>query len=179
VNRSLATVAGVLAVGALLIGDRSEAGPSARQVSALELAAWIKEHKPGLRVIDLRSPGEFDAYHIPTAEPLGPEIAGSASTSTIVVYSDQGSAQDAALAAVHLAPGSGAEIVILRGGVNAWLNDIMLPRLPPDPTPAQRQRYEHQRELSRYFGGRPSALGDDTARASTANAVGKLRRMGC
>lgn len=37
-------------------------------VSAAELAQWIRDRKPGLRVIDLRSPQEFDAGHVPTSE---------------------------------------------------------------------------------------------------------------
>src|SRR5256714_13982575 len=37
-------------------------------VTALELAEWIRDRKPGLRVIDIRSSDEFSALHIPTAE---------------------------------------------------------------------------------------------------------------
>src|SRR6476659_3303544 len=39
-------------------------------VTAVELAGWIKERQPNLRVIDVRDQSEFDAYHIPTAERL-------------------------------------------------------------------------------------------------------------
>ena len=177
-NRSLAIAAGVLAIGALLVGDHPGRSPEqhAREVSTIELAGWIKDHKPDVRVIDLRTPAEFAAYHIPGAVAL--TDAASAPASTIVVYSDEGGADDIAQAAALL-PDHAGQVLALRGGVNAWLNDIMLPRLPPNPTPEQRQRYTTLSELSHYFGGHPSSLGIDTARASTANAVGKLRRMGC
>ncbi len=178
-NRALAYAAGVLAIGALLVGDRAGRNENTYAgVTAVELATWIKEHKSDLRIIDLRSAEEFAAYHIPTAE-HGAGAATLPSATTVVVYSDVGSPEDAARASALRAVVGGAEVSVLRGGVNAWLNDIMLPRLPPDPTPEQRQRYTIQSELSHYFGGKPSSLGIDTARSSTAQAVTKLRRMGC
>jgi rhodanese-related sulfurtransferase len=177
-NRSLAIAAGVLAIGALLVGDRPgrSVEQHTKEVSTVELAGWIKDGNPDLHIIDLRSPTEFAAFHIPGAVQL-PD-SGSSTASTIVVYSDKGSDDDAAQAAALLTDHTG-QILVLRGGVNAWLNDIMLPKLPPDPTPEQRQRYTTLSALSHYFGGHPSALGIDTAKATTANAVGKLRRMGC
>src|SRR5207237_10298125 len=39
-------------------------------VTALELAQWIKDRRPGLRVLDLRSPEEYTAYHVTLAEHL-------------------------------------------------------------------------------------------------------------
>ena len=68
---------------------------------------------------------------------------------------------------------------MLRGGVNAWLHEIMLPRVPANPTAEQRQSYEERRELSQYFGGRASAIEAESGRESTAEAVRKLKRMGC
>jgi len=37
-------------------------------VSAPQLGAWLRERRPGLRVVDVRSAGEFAAFHIPGAE---------------------------------------------------------------------------------------------------------------
>ena len=181
-NRSLALAAGVLAVGALFAGDRSHspAADDPLHISTAQLAGWIKEHKQGLRVIDLRTESEFEAYHIPSAQIFSADaIAPGDTPPTIVVYSDTGSASEATLARGLLPAGSAGTVLVLRGGVNAWLNDIMLPRLPANPTDEQRQRYAEQRELSRYFGGRPSSIDTDTSRPSTAAAVRKLKRMGC
>ena len=37
-------------------------------IAAVHLARWIRERRPGLRVIDVRPSEEFAAYAIPTAE---------------------------------------------------------------------------------------------------------------
>src|SRR5436309_14712974 len=62
-------------------------------VTALELARWIKSRRAGLRVDDIRSQEEFDAYHVPLAErvPIDslPQV-GFAPNETIVLYSEGG-----------------------------------------------------------------------------------------
>ena len=37
-------------------------------VTAIELAGWIKNRRPGLRVVDVRSKEAFEEYHVPMAE---------------------------------------------------------------------------------------------------------------
>jgi rhodanese-related sulfurtransferase len=182
VNHYLAAAAGVLALGALLVGDRNanDDGGRVQEVSTVQLAGWIKERKEGLRVIDLRESKDYTAYHIPSAQQFSADvIAPSTTPTTLVLYSDTGSASDRKFAEALLPEGSSSEVYVLRGGVNAWLHEIMLPRLPANPTTEQRQSYEARRELSQYFGGRASALETDTGRESTQAAVRKLKRMGC
>jgi hypothetical protein len=63
-------------------------------VTAVELAAWIKDRKPGLRVIDVRSAAEFDSYHVPTAERMALDALVTipfTDEETLVLYSDGGS----------------------------------------------------------------------------------------
>jgi len=81
-RQTLATVAATLGALAALssIVDRRPAGaidPAALaqeieaerdHVDAIELVAWIRDRKPGLRVVDVRPASEFDGDHIPTAE---------------------------------------------------------------------------------------------------------------
>jgi rhodanese-related sulfurtransferase len=182
VNHLLAFTAGMLALGALLVGDRTLRGSpgKAEEVTPVELANWIKEKKDGLRVVDLRESAEYAAYHIPTAQQFSADvIAPSNQSSTLVIYSDIGSARDKEFAEALLPEGSPGQVLVLRGGVNAWLHEIMLPRLPANPTVDQRQSYEARRELSHYFGGHASALEADTGREPTAAAVRKLKRFGC
>ena len=62
-------------------------------VSAIELAGWIKERRPALRVIDTRTPQEFDAYHVPSAERVSIDSLSAVkfrTDETIVVYSEGG-----------------------------------------------------------------------------------------
>src|SRR3954452_21299589 len=62
-------------------------------ITAIELATWIKDRKPGLRVIDVRSAAEFDNFHLPTAEriPLDALVRTPFTDQDIVVlYSDGG-----------------------------------------------------------------------------------------
>ena len=182
VNHYLFATAGVVALAALLVGDRGSSRDSARvqQVSTVQLARWLKEKKEGLRVIDLRESSDFAVYHIPGAQQFSADvIAPSTQAATLVLYSDTGSISDRKFAEALLPDGSESEVYVLRGGVNAWLHEIMLPRLPANPNAEQRQSYEERKQLSHYFGGHASALEADTSRVSTSDAVRKLKRMGC
>lgn len=128
-------------------------------VTALELAAWIKDRKAGLRVIDLRSEEAFEEYHLPSAEWMTFEQLLSthfATDETVVLISDGGA--HAAQGWVFLRALGHERVYFLRGGVGEWLDEVMN---PPKTT-----------ELSRYFGG--------VARGNrTADDVAKMRRRGC
>src|SRR3712207_2621444 len=105
IHRLLMGAAVLLGFGALAAGEPSP-GPRvdvARlavvvereldHVTALELAAWIRDRKPGLRVVDVRGADDFAEFHVPTAEhlslaelirtPFGPD-------ETVVIYSEGG-----------------------------------------------------------------------------------------
>ena len=62
-------------------------------VTAVELARWIRDNKPRLRILDIRSDSEFTDFHVPSATrvPLG-EIARMPldTTATYVLYSEGG-----------------------------------------------------------------------------------------
>jgi rhodanese-related sulfurtransferase len=129
------TVRGALAVAAALGGLLALWTPLTRalEVTALELATWIRDRKPGLRVIDLRKPSEFDEYHLPRAENMTIEKLTSTPSETIVLVTD----------------GSGlpevehGQVFVLRGGMQAWLDDVMSPKTPEAAA------------IGRYFGGVP------------------------
>ncbi|MEP6991004.1 MAG: rhodanese-like domain-containing protein [bacterium] len=152
-------------------------------VTAVELAQWIKDRKPGLRVFDVRSDAEFSDFHIPTAEhvPLGRLSAmHPAGSETLVLYSEGGA--HAAQGWVLLRSLGFTHVYFLRGGLLDWMDDVMNPALPDRKgnatSDATRARVAM---LSRYFGGVPRATPALPAATSTsaAQVVARVKRRGC
>ena len=135
-------------------------------VTALELAQWVKERKPGLRVLDLRTPAEFDEYHVPGATMIRLDTLVStrfAPSETLVLVSDGGA--HAAQGWVLLRAAGASNVYFLRGGIGEWIDDVMNPvNAPPDVA-----------ALSRYFGGVPRK-GEGPAQR---NSVNEMKRRGC
>ena len=124
-------------------------------VTALELAQWIKDRRPGLRVLDVRSPEEFERYHLPTAERLALDSLSTIpfhADDTLVLYSEGGA--HAAQAWVFLRALGYRNTYFLRGGLYEWLEQVMNPTLA-DTTGAAREAFSRAATLSRYFGGVP------------------------
>src|SRR4051812_23683324 len=101
-------------------------------VTAIELAEWIRDRHPGLRVVDIRSSGEFDALHIPTAERIA--LSDLAKTpfrrdETIVLYSEGGA--HAGQGWVFLRALGYTQVYFLRGGLREWLDEVMTPTIDP------------------------------------------------
>ena len=156
--RTFAATTLVLGTAAAFAGSPYRAGQDhsgGPHVTALELAAWIRDRHPGLRLIDLRTEAEFNAYQIPSAEHIPSEDIGrlpATSGETLVVYARD--AEVAAKAASRLRSTGHSQVIVLTGGVNAWIDDVMNP--------------VQSTELTRYFGG-------------TARPAGAIRtvRRGC
>jgi rhodanese-related sulfurtransferase len=160
-------------------------------VTAIELAQWIHDRRPGLRVIDVRPAGEFAAYHLPTAENLElPALvrARFAGDETLVLYSGGGA--HAAQAWVLLEARGLRSVFFLRGGLAEWLDEVMNPTLARDAPPAAVAEFERVAALSRYFGGvprrvdapaagAPPAAAPPVADGDTAARIAVLRRRGC
>jgi rhodanese-related sulfurtransferase len=197
-KRILGTSAGILGALAAVAGRPSRGAPVTIDVAALaaeidrqtdhvdaiELAEWIRDRKPGLRVLDVRSDSEFAAYHIPSAEhaPLASIAAmRPRAGETLVLYSEGGA--HAGQAWVLLRALGFRDVYFLRGGLLDWLDDVMHPALGGGADAA------HVAALSRYFGGSPrptnassanapSAPSERTESASVAT-VSRMRRRGC
>lgn len=169
-RRVLATAASILAASALVAGSPEPSVPGvvdiarlarsveaeADHVDALELAAWIKERKAGLRVIDVRPEADFEEYHIPSAEWISlSQLASTpfAPDETVVLYSDGGA--HAAQGWVFLQLAGHRRAYFLRGGLLDWLEDVMNPRVAVGASDSATASYERASELSRYFGGQP------------------------
>jgi rhodanese-related sulfurtransferase len=165
-------------------------------VTAMDLARWIKERQRALRVIDVRSPEEFESFHVPTAERIPIDslpLAKFRRDETIVLYSEGGA--HAAQAWVFLRAMGYDSVYFLRGGLYEWLDLVMSPTFAPAKTSKDSATLAELMDVSRYFGGTPrigvpSALHEALPtphehaerRAdgnSTAAAVARIRRRGC
>ena len=181
----LALAVTALALGALAAtsGDamsRAAAFPRG-DVTALELARWIRDARPGLRVVDLRDAESFKGFSIPGAEQMS--IDGLAGVrwepdANVVVYADS---LAAALRAREVLKGAGVRNAwVLRGGVAEWVNTIASPVLPANPSPAQAEASREIAEMSRWFGGVPRVGGSPAAPGDSLRAaLGRIRRRGC
>jgi rhodanese-related sulfurtransferase len=120
------------------------------------LSSQIRDRRPGLRVVDIRSSGEFDALHIPTAERI--PLSDLSRTpfrrdETIVLYSEGGA--HAGQGWVFLRALGYTQVYFLRGGLREWLDDVMAPTIAPTAGDSAKKAFAHVSEISRYFGGSP------------------------
>jgi rhodanese-related sulfurtransferase len=149
-------------------------------VTAVELAQWLRDQKEGLRLIDLRSAGEFRTFHLPRSERLTLEEVVSRkfdSSETIVLLSDGGA--HAAQAWVLLQNAGHRRTFFLRGGVGEWLDDIVSPTLATNASPEERLAFQKKAALSRYFGGSPRIVADATSAQTVSERASAMRRRGC
>jgi hypothetical protein len=177
-NFWLAATAGALATLAAVAG--SPAAPGARVVGALELAGWIRDRRPGLRIVDLRDSAAWAAGHVPSAVRVP---AGSLGTTdgTPVLYAEDDER------ATRVARGV-AGALVLGGGVGAWEREVLDARLLADSasTPAAREADARAAALSRYFGGVPRAMPRADSSSGTPARVSddalvwaRIRSRGC
>ena len=128
-------------------------------VSPEQLADWIIRGGADYRIIDLRSPADFEQYHIPGAENVpitGLADHGLLRNEKIVLYSEGGI--HSAQAWFLLRAKQYAGVYILRGGLQEWKDSVLFPSLPADATPAQRVTFAKMAEVSRFFGGQPQGV---------------------
>jgi rhodanese-related sulfurtransferase len=205
IERGLAIAADVVGALAVIAGSPTRATRGSVNVSelarvveleedhvtAVELAKWIRDDRPGLRILDIRSDSEFTEFHIPSATrvSLG-EIARLPldSAATYVLYSEGGT--HAAQGWFLLRARGARSSFFLRGGLYEWLEQVMNPRVPSSMPQAQRDSI---RALTMWFGGKMevvdsasvnatrSVLDDalSAPRAPAARESRKIRRRGC
>ena len=175
-----ALVLGALAAASGEVSSR-EAERHPDEVTALELARWIRDARPGLRVIDLRNAESFEAFSIPGADRMSSDDLVRARwepNATVVVYAD--SALAAQRAHETLRTAGVRDAWVLNGGVGEWVNTIASPVLPANPTPEEAAASREIAEMSRWFGGVPR-VGEQRATTSDSlrAALGRIRRRGC
>lgn len=140
-------------------------GTEADHVEATELAAWIIEGRADYRLIDLRARAEFEQYHIPTAVSIPMNVlteAGLGRQEKLVLYSEGGI--HSAQAWMLLRAQGYTSVSMLKGGLDAWKDQVVFPVVADNPTPDERARDERLRSISAFFGGQ--------ARSAAAVAAG-------
>jgi len=193
VLRGLALAAIVLGALAAVVGSPRASGSSvdvaalARDVeteqdhvTAIELARWIRDRKPGLRIMDVRDSAEFEDYHIPGAERMPIESVVTAAfkpSETIVMYSGGGA--HAAQAWVLLRARGERHVFFLRGGVAEWLDEVMNPQIPANLSREARVEADSVAALSRYFGGVPRRVDSAVPVPAFKATVARVRGRGC
>lgn len=125
-----------------------------------ELADWIVRGAADYRLVDLRTPAEYAAYHIPTAEnvPLDQLVDyGLGRNEKIVLYSEGGI--HAAQAWMLLKAERYAGVTLLFGGLDAWKDEVLYPVAPDSADRTAVARFEATAQRARHFGGAPRAVG--------------------
>lgn len=156
-------------------------------VTAVELARWIRDRKPDLRIIDIRDSADFDSYHIPAAERFSLEDLSTRKfdpNETLVLYSGGGA--HAAQGWVFLRARGYKNVFFLRGGLDEWLDEVINPQLPRNASVSDRAAMDSVAALSRYFDGSPRVVDSVTSRRSADDRavswkekVAKQRGRGC
>jgi hypothetical protein len=174
-NRAFALVALLLAIGAFIVRSperNASADPSLLaalidsemdHIEPGELARSIRDSTIRIQLIDLRDSTAFARYHIPGARLM--TLAqlvndGVHRNENIVIYSQGGT--HASQAWVLLKAKSYPNVRTLLGGLNAWNEEILFPKLPSDPDEPGMKNFEEKKALSLFFGGQPQF---DTARS--------------
>lgn len=146
-------------------------------VDAIELAEWIRDRRSGMRIIDLRPPGQYESGHIPTAERVPIDELSRTSFNagdTIVLYSEGGA--HAGQAWVLLRGLGLTRVFFLRAGMFEWEEQILYPKLARDATDRERAEFARAAALSEYFGGTPER---DVPRSQHGASYREMRRRGC
>ena len=171
---------GTMASGTIDVAELARAvAEQEDHVSAVELAAWLRARRPGLRVIDVRTASEFAAYHIPGAEHVPLEALAAtrfAADETIVLYSELG--VHGGQAWVFLRALGHHQVLFLRNGLHEWLDDVMSPTIAADAPAEAQAAFDRVAELSRWFGGTPRRIAVAAA-VSDGAVVPATRRRGC
>jgi rhodanese-related sulfurtransferase len=159
----------------------AEIDREADHVDPLELATWIRDGVPGLRVIDVRHDVEAGAYVIPGAESVPLDsvpMLRIAPDARVVLYSDGGT--HAAQGWVLLRALGHRNVWVLRDGLAAWEDEVLHPVAPAHDAPApMRDRFARARAVSLWFGGRPRTDGEADGERRPATQARPRRRNTC
>lgn len=192
--KKLAAVAALLGFIALLIGNPTNKNvidvnakelalatvKSQDRIDVMTLADWLIKENMDYTLVDLRSEKDFGEYNIPSSENIPVESLLTSDFSRnqkILLYGndDVTSAQ----AWFILKSANYKAVYILNGGMNAWKNEILFPKLDAEATAEQTAAFEKHKQVSLHFGGTPQIVSGSTtttvsAQTTTAPAMPKL-----
>ncbi len=196
VNTILAIIALTLAVLAWLAGSpyekttRQEISPLLAslipapedRLGVINLAEWIRDRKPGLRILDLRTAEEFEQFHIPTATHvplLKLAFSDLSSPGVTVLY---GANEEQTLRGVLVLRTMGiTPLHYVDEGVGQWLKQIINPTLYENPSSEERTQFQSASEVAAYFGGlsRTNVPRREGFLDSTDEVLQRTMRRGC
>ena len=142
------------------------------EVSALQLAEWIRQRHPDLLLIDAQTQAPSDQRALPGAHALaGLDSDSLEAHRLVVIYAvdDFDPARAQALRKRWNRP----DLLRLHGGLRAWNEHVLYPVIRADASARQQADFVRRAELSRYFGGSPQRLDPGAA------ARGGRSRQGC
>jgi len=145
-----------------------EINDPSRFLSTDLIAKRMIERDPGLFLVDVRTPEQYEEYALPGSVniPLD-ELLNAAwvdyldqDAMDIVFYSNADVYADQAWA-FSIQQGYN-NLYIMRGGVNEWFRTIMQPEAPLDTDPTvDFEKYSFRKGASQYFGGTPNEVSSD------------------
>jgi hypothetical protein len=126
-------------------------------------------------LVDLSAKDKYNNYHLPQAinlqtVELTPENVKR--NQKLVLYSDDNFKSSQAWFLLYT---NGYKSVYrLKGGIEAWKNEILFPKIPSDIKPADITKYDKIKEISKFFGGSPIIEGDSAVVVKPQIAMPKL-----
>lgn len=124
------------------------------------LAEWLINKDPSIQLVDVRSPDEFEKYHlpkainVPLADILNPKYRDvwDQGVKFNVLYSNGSTASNEAW--MILRQLGFPNLGVLMGGLNYWTETIMNPQAPPTTSPNDEiAKYEFRKGASQALGG--------------------------
>lgn len=191
IAKKLALLAFILGAIALIIGNPSDSNKiyvNAKEmtlstvqeqdrIDVMTLADWLIKGNADYTLVDLRSQKEFNEYFIPSSVniPIENVLASELMRNQkILLYGndDVTSAQ----AWFILKSSNYKAVYILKGGIVAWKNEILFPKLSAAATREEAKAFEKVKEVSIYFGGTPQIVSEGSA-ASVASQQNKMPEL--
>ena len=182
----LAILAGILGFIALLIGNPSNKNvidvnakemalatvKNQDRIDAMILADWLIKENADYTLVDLRTEKEFSEYSIPNSVNI-PIVSLLNSdlirNQKILLYGNDDVAS--AQAWFILKSSNYKAVYILKGGMNAWKNEILFPKLDAAATAEQTAAFEKVKQVSLHFGGTPQIVSGGTATTVAAQTI--------
>ena len=182
----LAILAGLLGFIALLIGNpsnRNVVDVNAKEIAlatvknqdridVITLADWLIKENADYTLVDLRSEKEFSEYNIPSSVNIPIESILNSDlmrNQKILLYGNDDVAS--AQAWFILKSSNYKAVYILKGGMNAWKNEILFPKLDASATAEQTAAFEKVKQVSLHFGGMPQIVSGGTATTVAAQTT--------
>ncbi|MDP3581439.1 MAG: rhodanese-like domain-containing protein [Ignavibacteria bacterium] len=190
----LAILAGLLSFIALIIGDPANKNvidvnakemalstiKNQDRIDVMTLADWLIKENADYTLVDLRSEKEFGEYNIPTSVNIPIESILNSDlmrNQKILLYGNDDVAS--AQAWFILKSSNYKAVYILNGGINAWKNEILFPKLDAAATAEQTSAFEKIKQVSLHFGGTPQIVagGTTTTVAATQTAAPTMPKL--